>query len=114
MTPRILLPVAFLAAALSGCGSSSSDAAAGQRAQLESMRASHVVVEISASNRVRVDMERFSPKELPDVLKNKGRVYRARPVLLIVQKDTHPDAIAFVRNHAAEAGLGSVTVMTAE
>ena len=115
-TIRLLaVPSLVFAAALAGCSSERDDAAhAAQREAFEAKRATHVVVTFSESNRVRVDNERFSPKELADVLKNKGRVYPGRPVLLLVQPGTKPEAATYVRTRAAEAGLGPVEVMVAE
>ena len=118
-TPRSTVPLAavcFAVAVLAtGCSSRTDDRARdNRRADFEAKRATHVVVTISANDRVRVDNERCSPKELTGILKIKGRVHPGRPVLLLVQSETKADAVAFVRKHAAEAGLGPVELMVAE
>lgn len=78
------------------------------RADVRRLCADHVVVVINRKNRVWLNDETSSPEALPGELRKLGAAHPRRPVILVMQSGTRPDAAAFVKLHAARAGLGRV------
>lgn len=115
MSPRIipfvlLALISSLAPALTGCSSddSSGVGAESPREQLRRLERTHVVVVISANNRVKLNGSRITPAELPGELAAIGKKQPGRPVALVMQEGTDSAASYFVSKHAAKAGLGPV------
>jgi hypothetical protein len=115
MSPRIiplvlLASISSLAPALTGCssGESTQPGVVSPIEQLKRLERTHVVVVISANNRVKLNGSRVSPEDLPGELASLGKKQPGRPVALVMQFGTNPDAETFVRTHATKAGLGPV------
>lgn len=119
MSPRILPVVLFalvssVAPVLTGCSSDTPAEMPGTVSPMEKLRAlerTHVLVIITANNRVKLNGSRVSPDEIPAEFSALGKKQPGRPVALLMQEGTNPDAADFVRVHAAKAGLGPVELV---
>ncbi len=115
MSPRIpplflFALVSAVAPALTGCssGNAAESGAPSPYERMKRLEGTHVVVVISANNRVKLNGSRVSPEELPAALAALGKKHPGRPVALVMQEGTDPAAVDFVTTYASKAGLGFV------
>ena len=115
MTPRILIPLFVAALAVSGCSSSNGEGERPTlRERIDQAGRTHVVVIITVRDRVKVDGERVDPDELPAKFAELAKRNPGRPVALLLEPGSKPEAETFVRKHAAKAGLGAVELISPE
>lgn len=112
---RLLTPLMLvLAAVMAGCSTADKGASAGaptySRDEVRSWSKDHVVILVSRRNAVRLNNESVKPADLPARLAAIGKATPGRPVIVMVQEGGDERAVAFVREKAAEAGLGAVQV----
>ncbi|MDR3229636.1 MAG: hypothetical protein LBT53_09610 [Puniceicoccales bacterium] len=99
----------FAAAALLLAGCAESPFSIKQRIDPNSVR-----IEIDSRENLRFDGKSYGTEEnnrLEGLLREYGNKFKGRPVTLILDEGSNPKAETYVRKKAAEAGLGTVTVV---